>query len=279
MASINISVHPLFFLLGIYHAITGQIFIFIICTTTAVIHELGHSYVASGLGYKLNKIVLMPFGAVVSGDTKDLKFLDQIKIALAGPLINVFVSLFFIALWWIYPEIYAYTDVIVSANLSMALVNMLPVYPLDGGRIIFAQLANKVGYDKAFTINKIIGIVFTILLASLFVIGVINRVYNVSLIFFSLFVAFGTLSRERENKYVKIFSVISIENLKRGMPCKKHAVHKDMTIKNLICLMDNRAVNEVDVYDDDKKIAFLSQQKIESMIKKANIYSKISENL
>lgn len=279
MAGINISIHPLFYVLGIYHAITGQIFIFIICTATAVIHELGHSYVASGLGYKLNKIVLMPFGAVVSGDTKDLKFLDQIRIALAGPLINIFVSLFFMALWWIYPEIYAYTDVIVSANLSMALVNMLPVYPLDGGRIIFAQLANKVGYDKAFTINKIIGIVFTILLASLFVIGVINRVYNVSLIFFSLFVAFGTLSRERENKYVKIFSVLSVENLKRGLPYKKHAVHKDMTIKKLICLMDNRAMNEVDVYDDDKKIAFLNQQKIENIIKNANIYSKISENL
>ena len=157
MGRINLSIHPLFYILGFYYAITGQIFIFVLCTVTAVIHELGHSFVASNLGYRLNKITLMPFGAVVSGNTDGLKFLDEIKIALAGPLLNLAVSLFFIATWWIYPELYAYTDVIVSVNLSMALVNLLPIFPLDGGRIIFCFLAERVGYDRSFLLNKIIG--------------------------------------------------------------------------------------------------------------------------
>ena len=99
MAGIKLSIHPLFFVLGFFYAITGQIFIFIICTATAVVHELGHSFVSASLGYRLNKITLMPFGAVVVGNIEGLRFRDQVKVAIAGPLINVAVSLFFIATW------------------------------------------------------------------------------------------------------------------------------------------------------------------------------------
>ena len=143
MAGIKLSIHPLFFVLGFFYAVTGQIFIFVICTLTAVVHELGHSFVSANLGYRLNKITLMPFGAVVVGSIDGLSFKDQTKIALAGPIINLLISLFFIATWWIYPNLYAYTDVVVYANLSMALVNLLPIYPLDGGRVMFCFFAQK----------------------------------------------------------------------------------------------------------------------------------------
>ena len=221
----------------------------------------------------------MPFGAVVSGNTDGLKFIDEMKIALAGPFMNFAISLFFIATWWIYPEFYAFTDVIVSVNLSMALVNLLPIFPLDGGRIIFCLFADRFGYDKSFFLNKIIGGVFAIFLLVLFIVGAIKGLFNFSLLFFSLFVGLGTFSREKENKYVKIFSVLTKDNLKRGMPVKRFAVDKDIQIKRLVSLLDNRAVNEVLVYEKDKKIAFLSQEKIESVIAKANIYSKLGENL
>ncbi len=279
MGRINLSIHPLFYLLGFYYAITGQIFIFVICTVTAIIHEMGHSFVASNLGYRLNKITLMPFGAVVAGNTEGLKFIDEIKIALAGPIINIAVSLFFVAIWWIDPEFYAYSDIIVSANLSMALINLLPIFPLDGGRIIFCFLADKFGYDKSFAINKVLGGAFALLLLGLFVVGAIKGLLNFSLLFFSLFVSFGTFSRERENKYVKIFSVLSKDNLQRGMIVRRIAVDKDINVKKLICLLDNRAVNEVLVYENGKKIASLDQQGLEKVIESANIYSKLGENL
>ncbi len=279
MGRINLSIHPLFYLLGFYYAITGQIFIFVICTVTAIIHEMGHSFVASNLGYRLNKITLMPFGAVVAGNTEGLKFIDEIKIALAGPIINIAVSLFFVAIWWIYPEFYAYSDIIVSANLSMALINLLPIFPLDGGRIIFCFLADKFGYDKSFAINKVLGGAFALFLLGLFVFGAIKGLLNFSLLFFSLFVSFGTFSRERENKYVKIFSVLSKDNLQRGMIVRRIAVDKDINVKKLICLLDNRAVNEVLVYENGKKIASLDQQRLEKVIESANIYSKLGENL
>ena len=279
MAGIKLSIHPLFFVLGFFYAITGQIFIFIICTATAVVHELGHSFVSASLGYRLNKITLMPFGAVVVGNIEGLRFRDQVKVAIAGPLINIAVSLFFIATWWIYPNCYAYTDVVVYANLSMALVNLLPIYPLDGGRIVFCVLAENLEYNKAFTICKIIGGAFSGFLLLSFVLSLINGTLNFSLLFFSLFVCFGTFSREKENKYVKIFSSLSSENLKRGMPYITHAVDKDIIIKKLVAMLDVRAVNQVVVYENGKKLTTLSQEKIEEIIKKANIYSKLSEFL
>ena len=86
MGGINLSVHPLFYVFGVYYALTGKIFVFAIYTITAVLHELGHSFVASNAGYRLNKITLMPFGAVVRGDIDGLKFSDEIKIALLSSL-------------------------------------------------------------------------------------------------------------------------------------------------------------------------------------------------
>ena len=85
MAKLRLSIHPLFFIFGLYFAITGRVFVFLTYTVVAVIHELGHSVAAARLGYRLNRIVLMPYGAVVSGDIKDLSFRDEIEVALAGP--------------------------------------------------------------------------------------------------------------------------------------------------------------------------------------------------
>ncbi len=279
MAGIKLSIHPLFFVLGFFYAVTGQIFIFVICTLTAVVHELGHSFVSANLGYRLNKITLMPFGAVVVGNIDGLSFKDQTKIALAGPIINLLISLFFIATWWIYPNLYAYTDVVVYANLSMALVNLLPIYPLDGGRVMFCFFAQRLNYDKAFSICRLMGSAFCVILLFAFVLSAINGLINFSLLFFALFVCFGLFSRERENKYVKIFSSLSNQNLKRGMPYVTHAVDEDITIKRLVSLLDVRAVNQVMVYKDGKKLTALSQERIEEIIKNARIYSKLSEFL
>ena len=136
MASIKLRIHPLFYAFGLYYALTGRIFIFIIYTITALLHEVGHSFIAEGLGYKLDKIILMPYGAMISGNLNGLKVKDEIKVAIAGPTINFLVAVFFVALWWIYPMSYAYTDIIAISNFTLAFINLLPVYPLDGGRIL-----------------------------------------------------------------------------------------------------------------------------------------------
>lgn len=272
----SLSVHPLFFLFGFYYALTGRIFVFVVYTITAVVHELGHSFTASGAGYRLNKITLMPFGAVVSGNIDGLKFSDEIKIALSGPFINLAIGLFFVAVWWIFPISYAFTDIVAEANFSMALVNFLPVFPLDGGRIISAYLSEKIGEKRALKICGVIGLIISVLLIAGFIVTVFNEI-NFSLLFFALFVLFGSLGRAKNNKYVKIYTALSTERLKRGMVCKRYALDKTATVKKMMSMLDEGAVNEIAVFDGGKQIAILSQERIGNIIEKGDLYAKIGD--
>lgn len=274
MGGINFTVHPLFFVLGFYYAVTGQIFVFIIYTVVAVLHELGHSFVASGAGYRLKKITLMPFGAIVTGKLNGLKLKDEIKIAMAGPLINVAVGLLFVAGWWIYPESYAFTDIAAQANFSMALINLLPVFPLDGGRVFFASLSLAVGEDKAFYISKVVGISFAVLLSALFILSLFGQI-NISLMFFSAFVFFGVLGKHKENKYIKLYSSPDEDGLLRGMPYKKQALSINATVKKLMLIIDERAMNEIVLFDGDKAVTTLSQKKIGQIVEQADLYAPI----
>ncbi len=275
MVGISLSVHPLFFLFGFYYALTGRIFTFVIYTATAVIHELGHSFVASGAGYKLDKITLMPFGAVVSGDIDGLKFGDEMKIAIAGPLINICVGLFFVATWWLFPETYAFTDVVAEANFSMAIVNLLPIFPLDGGRVLWAWLADRIGSVRASIVCKIIGGTFALSLFALFIVSVFYQI-NLSLLFFSLFVLFGAFGKSKDNKYIKLYTALSSERLARGMPYKKQAIEKSATVKKLMSMLDENAVNEIAVFNGEKEVAVLKQNRIGQIIEKGDLYSPIA---
>ncbi len=239
-------------------------------------HELGHSFVANGAGYKLDKVTLMPFGAVVSGDIEGLKLKDEIKIALSGPFLNLAVGLFFVAVWWIYPESYAFTDVVAEANFSMAVTNFLPIFPLDGGRVLYAILALKLNRDKADVICKIIGGVFSLALLGLFVATLVFTP-NFSILFFALFVLFGAFGKAKDNKYVKLFSSVSESALKRGLPVLVQAVSVKTTVKRLVSLLDYTALNRIEVYDGRVKKATLSQQDIEKVVEKGEIYSPIGK--
>ncbi len=278
MGGIKFRIHPLFYLFGLYYAFTGRIFIFVIYTVCAVVHELGHSFSASALGYRLKRITLMPFGAMLTGDAENLKPADQLKIALAGPLVNLGVGLLFVALWWIFPEFYPYTDVAVEANLSLAIINFLPVFPLDGGRILRALLLAKF---KPKTVNGVcrgIGLAFALGLLSLFITSCFYTV-NLSLLFFTLFAIAGAFERNEENAYVRVYSTLSEERLKRGVEYKKLGVDKSVTVKKLISLLDVNAINEVVVYDNDKPLAVLGQQKINKIMENNDLYSPIYKYL
>lgn len=276
MGGIKLRVHPLFYMFGLYYALTGKIFVFIIYTVSALAHELGHSFAAAGAGYKLNRITLMPFGAVVSGELDGLKCTDELKIALAGPILNLAVGLFFVAVWWIFPEIYAYTDVAAQANFTLALVNFIPVYPLDGGRIAYSLLSLKLKKETVRAICRISGIVFATALFALFIVSAFFT-FNLSFLFFSLFVLFGALDKNKENRYVRLYSSVTEEKLKKGIPYKKTGIDKSVSVKNMLSVLDADAINEVVVYDRGEPVAVLSQKKINKIIEKGDLYSPIEK--
>lgn len=278
MGGIKLSVHPLFFLFGFYYALTGRIFLFLICTFTAVIHEIGHSLVASKYGYQLNDVVLMPFGAVVKGNLDGLKFSDQFKVAFAGPLVNLAVGIFFTATWWLFPITYSYTDTVAYANFSMALINLIPAYPLDGGRILYSLIAENKTPQLARRVCSCCGLVLGGILLGLFVFSIFTT-FNLSLLFFSLFIIFGTFVKQEKVGYVKIYGSLSDEKLLRGVEIKKQGLSGNATVKKMLSILDEQYLNEITVYVDGKAVSVLTQEKINKIIEKGDIYAPIKQFL
>jgi len=278
MEKLRLNVHPLFFVLGFYYALSGRILVFVVYTLTAVAHEIAHSIVADSCGYRLKRITLMPFGAIAESGGGDMTCKDQLKIALAGPFLNIAVGILFVAVWWIYPESYAYTDIVAEANFSLALVNLLPAYPLDGGRMLCSLISIKTGKEKAQKICKIITTIFSIILCALFILSLFYTP-NISLILFSSFLFVGAMGKNKDCVYVKLKTVFSKSSLKRGVPYKKFAIDKSVTVQKLIGILDKEAVNEIVVFDNGEKIATLSQNKINEIVEKGDIYKPLSNFL
>jgi len=276
MGGIKLSIHPLFFAFGVYYALTGNIFVFLIYTIVALLHELGHSFAAEQRGYKLNKITLMPYGAIVTGNINGLKPKDEIMIALAGPLTNLCIAVIFIAGWWVYPLSYAYTDTAAVANLSIAAINLLPVFPLDGGRILLSLLSAKISEEKSLKICKWISIGFGIALAALFIASLFFAP-NISLAFFSAFIIFGALNKKTENRYVKLYAGKTADALKRGLPYLKQGVSEEITVKKLINLLNPCAINEIAVFRGETLITVLDEKRLFEITQNSPVYSTLKE--
>jgi len=149
---LKLTVHPLFLLVGLLSALFGGLPVFLICALTALLHECGHIFCAARLGFECAKISLMPYGAAATCDIEGISAVDEIKLALAGPLVNLVMCVAVAGLWWFFPVTYGYTDTIFYANAAMLLLNLLPAYPLDGGRVARCALSLFMG-KKAVSIT------------------------------------------------------------------------------------------------------------------------------
>jgi stage IV sporulation protein FB len=131
------------------------------------LHELAHIIVAAGMGFKVVKLELLPFGGVVQFDEPFFRTRRaEIIIALAGPVHNfIFAGLSFYLLHkGIIPV--SFGKFIFEINLAMGLFNLLPAIPLDGGRVFRAILSESIGIVRATEIavnlGRILGLVILV---------------------------------------------------------------------------------------------------------------------
>lgn len=126
------------FIFAIIFYLTKQIRIYTILMIFALIHELGHLLAGILLGLKAKGINIMPFGVSINFEDYSNKYIaKKIIIAIAGPLINVIIVILGIYNNW--------EEEIIYANILIGLFNLIPLYPLDGGRILkyIIQLATN----------------------------------------------------------------------------------------------------------------------------------------
>ena len=194
---ILIKIHATFFLLLLV-AFTGTprwIFLMFAVFFFVTMHEICHSLVARRFGIEVREITLFPIGGVASMTGSPDKPVDELLISLAGPLSNIAVIvLFFYPMRYLvgdeilfhrlstasWPLTFAYAYWI---NLMLALFNMLPAFPMDGGRILRAILASWLGYLKATRIAVAFGHIFALAFAYF---GIVDG--NIMLVIIAIFV-------------------------------------------------------------------------------------------
>ena len=135
-----------------------------------ILHELAHIFVATKRGYTLKEFKLSLFGVAVELNEKiDEK--DSFAINISGPFFNLFLCLICVALYWLIPVSFSILNTFCISNLTLAIFNLLPIYPLDGGKIFHSILGAK-NY-KIF--EKLIYLGFGILFIALFILNLLNK--------------------------------------------------------------------------------------------------------
>src|SRR5690606_29406213 len=114
---------------------------------SVVLHELGHALAARWFGIQTAHITLYPFGGVAAIVSQPRTSFEELVIALAGPAVNVVLATLALIAWSVFGGLPLL--VVLAVNVIMGVFNLLPAYPMDGGRVLRALLALRYGYERA----------------------------------------------------------------------------------------------------------------------------------
>ena len=162
LAGIDIFIHFTFFILvtwvafiqwklngSIGAAFSGVVFILAVFACV-VLHELGHALAARKYGIRTQDIILLPIGGVARLEKMPDRPIQELWVALAGPAVNVVIAALLAVYLWITNTLTpdnqltmttaAFVERIMGVNIFLILFNMLPAFPMDGGRVLRALL-------------------------------------------------------------------------------------------------------------------------------------------
>ncbi len=262
----KITIHPLFLAVGLLSAIFGGLPVFIICVLTALLHECGHIFCAAKMGFECKKISLMPFGAAAACDIEGISPTDEIKLALAGPAVNFALCVGCAGLWWFYPQTYAYTDLVFYASVGMLTLNLLPAYPLDGGRIAKCVLSK---FLKAKAINITLRMLNVLLVIAIILLYVF--VYrNATLLPAAALLLCSALTKSPPAEKINF----AAKKKKRGREIRYIILDGNATFKDALRYVDSSKYLIIQLYDE-KFLDEITEDELYERLLNGSLYDKI----
>lgn len=218
-----------------------------------VLHELGHALTAKRFGIDTKKITLLPIGGVASLERIPESPKQELLVTLAGPLVNVIIALL---LYFIVPvnefvnlnftETFEtlmsfswqnFLFLLFIVNIGLVIFNIIPAFPMDGGRILRALLATKMNRVKATQIASSIGQFIAIIFL------LIGLLYNPFLIIIALFIFLGAYS---ENQMVQHLGLLKGHSVEEAMMLNITTFNPedsiDLVVNKLISSTENNFV-------------------------------------
>jgi len=151
---------------GPAEAIDGIVFIAILFACV-VLHEFGHVFAARRYGIRTSDVTLLPIGGVASLERMPEKPGQEIVVALAGPAVNLVIALVLVIALGARFDLSqmaqleqaqsTLTGRVAAANLALLIFNLIPAFPMDGGRVLRALLAVRLGFTRATRVAARIG--------------------------------------------------------------------------------------------------------------------------
>ena len=194
----RIIIHPSCYFLIVLSFLSGYFNLIFITTLLLLIHESGHFFTAYIFNWEVDKIVFYPYGGV-SKFTHEVNcpLKEELIVLLMGPVMQLIGYSILLKI----PYFYNYQEIITTINYSILTFNLLPIYPLDGGRIMQILICYLTSYQLSFKIIYFISFIFLSLIALIFI---YNPTINILLIIILLVVKLITEKRNI-NYYLEKF--------------------------------------------------------------------------
>jgi Zn-dependent protease len=247
IAGIDVYLHATFFLLiylvgisywnqqGTLAGVLSGIGFILALFACVVLHELGHSLTARRYGIQTRNITLLPIGGVASLEKMPDNPREEINVALAGPAVNVVIAL---ALYiylsargisFTVEELSmgegSYLYRLMWMNIFLGGFNLLPAFPMDGGRVLRAALAlrmdHAVATDKAAKVGKLLAIGL----------GLLGFLYNPFLVLIAAFIWFGATM---ENNAEQVKSILGDSTVRHAMLHEFHSLSPEDTLEKAV---------------------------------------------
>lgn len=227
---------------GVWGALYGVVLV-VLLFAVVVIHELTHARVAQHYGIKVKNITLLPIGGIASMEEIPEEPRKELAISIAGPLSNLVISAIMLALlplvvdWGslsvsgvfgtlIFERSFAgaYLYILV-ANMFLALFNLLPAFPLDGGRVFRASLAFRMGRARATRIAVLAGQALAVAMALYGFLG-----GGIFLILIAIFIFFGAQGEGSQGEVQRVLGGLRV---KQVVNPRVHVARRGQTLGEL----------------------------------------------
>lgn len=213
-------IHFLFYVVAFVCFITGFFKKFIIFTSIILVHEFGHFISAVLFHWKIDKVVILPFGGItIFKEHIDKPLLQELLIAVSGPLFQIL----FLILFKNNIDFFNY-------NIAILLFNLLPIYPLDGSRILNVIFNKFISFKHSHILSIIISIFFVMVI--IFFIFNFPNVLFVFIILFIILEVFKEIVKHKYyfnkfllERYLYSFQFKNTKNIKKISQMKKQTKH------------------------------------------------------
>jgi Zn-dependent protease/CBS domain-containing protein len=261
--------------------LTGALFgivVTIILFAIVVLHELGHSFAALHYGVPVKQIVLLPIGGVAQLERIPEKPIQEFVIAAAGPLVNFGLAGILALAGFLldlplpirglssvinalsqgsFSAVFGYVFI---SNLFLAIFNLLPAFPMDGGRVLRAMLASRLDYVRATTISVTVGQALAWLMG---LYGFLNGGF-----FFILIAFFIYAGASQEGRMIQIRSVL--RGLTVGQAYSRDVAHLSpgSSLREAVNLTLNSFQSDFPVCDGEQLVGLLTHSRLVETLNK-----------